>query len=122
VAQAYNFVALVYNTVCMCYRYIDKQWGRCLKQPMNPICESKLTRMVRALRDSKLTGTVSVELGFKAGEISGSLKFKRQLSQKEAEFCKDVIDTALINALACLKNRVELESPERNARRDSDGL
>ena len=82
---------------------------------MNPIRESKLTGMVRVLRESKLTGTVSVELGFKAGEISGSLKFKRQLSQKEAEFCKDVIDMALINALAYLKNRVELESPERNA-------
>jgi hypothetical protein len=31
VAQAYNFVALVYNTVCMCYRDFDKQWGRCLE-------------------------------------------------------------------------------------------
>jgi hypothetical protein len=80
---------------------------------MNPIRESKLTGMARALRESKLTGMVSVELGFKAGEISGSLKFERKLSEKEAEFCKDVIDTALINALACLKNRVELESPER---------
>jgi hypothetical protein len=28
----------------------------------------------------------------------------------------------LINVLAYLKNQVELESPERNARRDSDGL
>jgi hypothetical protein len=74
-------------------------------------------------RESKLTGTVSVELGFKVEEISGSLKFERELSEKEAEFCKDVIETALINyALAYLKNRVELESPERNARRDSDGL
>jgi hypothetical protein len=77
---------------------------------MNPIRESKLTGMVRALRESKLTGTVSVELGFKAGEISGSVKFKRQLSQKEVEFYKDVIDTALINALACLKNRID-QSP-----------
>jgi hypothetical protein len=77
---------------------------------MNPIRESKLTGMARALRESKLTGMVSVELGFKAEGISGSLKFKRELSEKEAEFCKDVIDTALINALACLKNRVD-QSP-----------
>jgi hypothetical protein len=62
------------------------------------------------------TGMVSVELGFKVEEISGSLKFERELSEKEAEFCKDVIDMALINYLAYLKNRVELESPERNAR------
>jgi hypothetical protein len=78
---------------------------------MNPIRESKLIGMARALRESKLTGKVSVELGFKAEEISGSLKFERELSEKEAEFCKDVIDTALINYLAYLKNRVELESP-----------
>jgi hypothetical protein len=83
---------------------------------MNPIRESKLTGMARALRESKLTGMVSVELGFKVEEISGSIKFERQLSEQESEFCKDVIDTALIKlALAYLKNRVELESPERNA-------
>jgi hypothetical protein len=73
-------------------------------------------------RESKLTGMVSVELGFKAEGISGSLKFERELSEKEAEFCKDVIDMALTNyALACLQNRVD-RLPERNARRDSDGL
>jgi hypothetical protein len=51
---------------------------------------------------SKLTGTVSVELG---------LKFERQLSEKEAEFWADVIETALTKyALTYLQNRVE---PER---------
>ena len=36
--------------------------------------------------ESRLTGMVSVELG--------GLKFERQLSEKEAEFCKDVVETA----------------------------
>jgi hypothetical protein len=58
--------------------------------------------------ESKLTGMVSVELG--------GLKFERQLSEKEAEFCKDVVETALINyALAYLKNRADRaqsETPE----------
>jgi hypothetical protein len=50
--------------------------------------------------ESKLTGMVSVEIG--------GLKFERELSEKEAEFCKDVIDMALTNyALAFLKNRVD---------------
>jgi hypothetical protein len=75
---------------------------------MNPIHESKLTGMVRALRESKLTGMVSVELGFKAEEISGSLKFERDLSEKEAEFWQDVVETALSKlALAYLQNRVD---------------
>jgi hypothetical protein len=78
---------------------------------------------MNSTRESKLTGTVSVELGFKAEEISGSIKFERELSEKEAEFCKEVIDTALIKlALACLKNRVELESPERERPKRLDGL
>jgi hypothetical protein len=67
-------------------------------------------RAMNPTRESKLTGMVSVELG--------GLKFERELSEKEAEFWQDVIETALINyALACLKNRVD-RLPERNARRD----
>jgi hypothetical protein len=58
--------------------------------------------------ESKLTGMVSVELGGMSSE--------RQLSEKEAEFLQDVIETALNNyALAHLQNRVDQlpsETPE----------
>jgi hypothetical protein len=51
--------------------------------------------------ESKLTGMVSVELG-------GLKLFERQLSEKEAEFLQDVVETALIKyALAYLRNRAD---------------
>jgi hypothetical protein len=75
---------------------LDKQWGRCLKQPMNPT------------RESKLNGTVCIELG--------GMSFERELSEKEAEFWQDVVETALNNyALAQLQNRgdrLRSETPE----------
>jgi hypothetical protein len=54
-------------------------------------------------RESKLNGTVCIELG---------VKFERELSEKEAEFWQDVIETALTNyALTCLQNRVDQRAP-----------
>jgi hypothetical protein len=59
-------------------------------------------------RESKLSGTVSLKLG--------GMSFERELSEKEAEFLQDVVETALNNyALAQLQNRVDQlqsETPE----------
>jgi hypothetical protein len=60
--------------------------------------------------ESEVNGRLSIELG--------SIKFERQLSEKEAEFWGDVIKTALRNyALARLQHRVDQlqsETPERS--------
>jgi hypothetical protein len=57
---------------------------------------------------SKGNGTVSIKLG--------GMNFERQLSEKEAEFLQDVVETALRNyAQARLQNRVDQlqsETPE----------
>jgi hypothetical protein len=59
-------------------------------------------------RESKLNGTVCIELG--------GMSFERELSEKEAEFWQDVVETALNNyALAQLQNRgdrLRSETPE----------